>query len=156
MKLNDIKIPPIITTPSPQDLQSLGSAINGTYALNFFPPLNDTKIVGVRDFLADMKKYEPSTLEDQTSMTAWLAVKVFAEVANKLPTVTRASVLNAMTQAKNLNTFGLIPPYSIDKPYTGFGGLIPRAFNQSLWYTKFVGTNQVLLVNHPVGTGSSK
>jgi ABC-type branched-subunit amino acid transport system substrate-binding protein len=150
LKQNNIKTPAVTITLTPQDLKSLGSAVSGEYEINYFPTLNDTAVPGIRQYLQEIKKYEPGSLEDGTSMIPWLGVHMFAEVANKLKTVTRASVLQAMTDAKNLYAWGLIPPYSTDKPYTGLGGLFPRAFNDSYWYAKFRGTTAYLIVKHAV------
>ncbi len=150
LKQNSIKTPAITITLTPQDLKSLGSAVNGEYEINYFPTLNDTKVPGIRQYLQEIKKYQPGSLEDGTSMIPWLGVHMFAEVANKLKTVTRATVLQAMTNAKNLYAWGLIPPYSTDKPYTGQGGLFPRAFNDAFWYAKFRGTTAYLIENHDV------
>ncbi|MGH9920137.1 MAG: ABC transporter substrate-binding protein [Nitrososphaerales archaeon] len=147
---NDIKVPPITITLTPQDLKSLGSTVAGAYEINYFPTLNDTAVPGVKMFLSEMKKYEPTTLLDGTSMIPWLGVHMFAEVASKLKTVTRQSVLQAWTTATDVNGYGLIPPYSTNKPYTGLGGLFPRAFNDTYWYAKFKGTTAYLLVDHAV------
>lgn len=154
LKQNSISVPPITITPSPQNIKSLGSNLSGTYEINYFPTLNDTSVPGVKDFLAEIDKYEPGTLEDNTSMIPWLAVHMFANEANKLPTVTRASVLQQWATAKDFNTYGLIPPYSTDTPYTGLGGAFPRAFNSSFWYAKFTGPTANLIQQHAVAVPS--
>lgn len=150
LKQNSISVPPITITPTPQNIKSLGSKIDGTYEISYFPTLNDTSVTGIRQYLDEIKKYAPGTLEDITSMIPWLAVRMFAQQASKLPSVTRAAVLNQWTNAKDFNTFGLIPPYSTDKKFTGLGGAFPRAFNDTFWYAKFRGTTAYLIQNHAV------
>ncbi len=150
LKQNSISVPPITITPSPQNIKALGSNISGTYEISYFPTLNDTSVPGVRMYLDEISKYAPGTLEDITSMIPWLAVHMFAQQASKLPSVTRAAVLNQWTHAINFNTFGLIPPYSTDKKFTGLGGGFPRAFNDTFWYARFRGTTAYLIDNHPV------
>ena len=58
-----------------------------------------------------------------------LSVKLFAQVANKLPTVTRAGVLDALNNLSSFDTGGITPPISFTTPGTGLGGKAPRVFN---------------------------
>jgi branched-chain amino acid transport system substrate-binding protein len=150
LKQNSISVPAITITLSPQNIKSLGSAINGEYEINYFPTLNDTSVLGVRMFLDEISEYAPGTLEDNTSMIPWLAVHMFAQEASKLPSVTRAAVLNQWTHAKDFSGFGLIPAYSTDKPFTGLGGGFPRAFNDTFWYARFRGSTAYLIETHAV------
>jgi branched-chain amino acid transport system substrate-binding protein len=54
--------------------------------------------------------------------TGWLAVHVFAQVAAKLPTITRASVLVAMNKLTDFSTDAMTAPLTYTVPRTAFGG----------------------------------
>jgi branched-chain amino acid transport system substrate-binding protein len=60
--------------------------------------------------------------------TGWLAVHIFAQVAAKLPTISRASVLDAMKKLTALDTNGMTAPLNYSVPGTKFGGKAPRLF----------------------------
>jgi branched-chain amino acid transport system substrate-binding protein len=67
-------------------------------------------------------------LVNETFATGWLAVHIFAQVAAKLPTITRASVLAAMSKLTDFSTDGMTEPLTYTVPGTAFGGKAPRLF----------------------------
>jgi branched-chain amino acid transport system substrate-binding protein len=68
------------------------------------------------------------TLVNGIFATGWLAVHMFAKVAAKLPTISRASVLDAMSKLTALDTNGMTAPLNYTVPGTKFGGKAPRLF----------------------------
>jgi|HubBroStandDraft_6_1064221.scaffolds.fasta_scaffold81842_4 branched-chain amino acid transport system substrate-binding protein len=72
------------------------------------------------------------SLADEFALNGWLSVTMFAHVARTLPTVTRASVLDAFSKVTNYSTDGLLPPVSFNKPGTALGGKAPRVVNQTI------------------------
>ena len=70
------------------------SGVNGNlYVMSGF----DNASAGFRQMLKDIATYDPSSAQDDSAAAGYLSVKVFAKVASSLPSITRASVLAAMT-----------------------------------------------------------
>ena len=120
---------------SQSDIAKLGAAADGTYVTTSFPPSGGQ---GNAQFAAQMNQYAPGAVQDDLAKNAWLSVWLFANTAQHLTTITRASVLAAMSHVSNYSTGGLTPPLTFTKPYSGFGGTLPRMFNQTVVYTKVV------------------
>jgi ABC-type branched-subunit amino acid transport system substrate-binding protein len=137
-KSQGVTIP--IAEISQSDIAKLGAAADGTYVTTSFPPSGGQ---GNADFASQMEKYAPNAVQDDLAKNAWLSVWLFANTAKNLPTITRATVLAAMSQVSNYSTGGLTPPLTFTKPYTGFGGTLPRMFNQTVVYTKVVNSKFV-------------
>jgi branched-chain amino acid transport system substrate-binding protein len=76
-------------------------------------------------------------LADDFAINGWLAATMFADVARTLPTVTRASVMNAYSKLSNFSTDGLTPPLSFDKPGTALGGKAPRIINPTIGLSQY-------------------
>jgi branched-chain amino acid transport system substrate-binding protein len=149
MKQNDIAAAPDTIALTPAQVKAFGSAASGIYEVDYFPPIS-LGLPGTKLYVKQITAYDKNAVLDTTSTIPWLAVHMFANVANSLPTVTRASILKAMTDAKNLNTYGLIPPYSTNKPFTGLGGAFPRAFNQTFWFDVIKNGKTLAVVKHAV------
>lgn len=149
MKQNDISAPPDTIALTPAQVKALGSAANGIFEVDYFPPIS-LGLPGTKLYVKQLTAYDKNAVLDTTSAIPWLAVHMFANVANSLPTVTRASVLKAMVDAKDLNTYGLIPPYSSSPPFTGLGGAFPRAFNQTFWFDEIKNGKTLAVVKHAV------
>ncbi len=75
-----------------------------------------------------------------------LAVHMFADVANKLPSVTRASVLAAFQNLTNQYAYDLIPPYTTSVKFKGLGGAFPSLYNPSLFLQQ-VKSGQLVQLN---------
>jgi hypothetical protein len=125
---------------SQSSLTKLGAAADGTYVTTSFPPSGGP---GNAEFTQQMSKYEPGAVQDDLAKNAWLSVWVFANTAQHLSTLTRASVLAAMSKISDYNTGGLTPPLNFTKTFSGFGGSLPRMFNQTVVYTKVVNSKFV-------------
>jgi ABC-type branched-subunit amino acid transport system substrate-binding protein len=76
-------------------------------------------------------------VSDDFAINGWLSVTMFADVARTLPTVTRASVMNAYSKLSNFSTEGLTPPLSFDKPGTALGGKAPRIINPTIGLSQY-------------------
>jgi branched-chain amino acid transport system substrate-binding protein len=87
------------------------------------PPAWDTTTTYGKQFNADMKAAAPNAKLTELSLNSWLGVQVFAQVAATVPKVDRASVLDALRKASNVETGGLTPPISFAAksplPYAG-------------------------------------
>jgi branched-chain amino acid transport system substrate-binding protein len=68
------------------------------------------------------------TLVNGTFATGWLAVHMFAQVAAKLPAISRATVVDAMNKLTALDTKGMTAPLNYTVPGTALGGKAPRVF----------------------------
>jgi ABC-type branched-subunit amino acid transport system substrate-binding protein len=79
----------------------------------------------------------PPALADELAINGWLSVTMFAQVARTLPTVTRASVMQAFSKLSNYSTDGLLPPLSFDKPGTFLNGQAPRIINPTMGLSQY-------------------
>ena len=83
-------------------------------------PQGDTSNPGVAQFLSELAAGQSSGIADTSSsqitsasFESWLAVHLFANVAKTISgPITRALVLAAMEKAKDVNMYGIEPPYS--------------------------------------------
>jgi len=86
-------------------------------------------------FVADIKKYEPSAPLDFFSIQAWSAVKLFAAVATQSNATTTAQVLAALKGLPTAVNIGTIGPYKtvgVTSPITTGYEPAPRMFNQEV------------------------
>ena len=79
---------------------------------------------------------DPS-LADDDAINGWLAVTMFADVARTLPSVTRASVVEAFRKLSNYDTKGLMSQLSFTAPGTGLGGKAPRIVDPTLGLSQY-------------------
>ena len=98
------------------------------YAVSYFDKTSD----GYKRYLADMSKYYPKVVPGDLSAVASLGVDTFADVASKLPSITRESVYDAMNKLTNYDTQGMTAPLDYTKPGTVLGGKAPRLFDPVL------------------------
>jgi ABC-type branched-subunit amino acid transport system substrate-binding protein len=90
------------------------------------------------DFLSQWQADGNSpSLVDDFAINGWLAATMFADVARTLPTITRASVMNAYGKLSNFSTDGLTPPLSFDKSGTALGGQAPRIINPTIGLSQY-------------------
>lgn len=107
---------PIATASSavpPFELPKLGAAANGLYVSAEFRPI-DAGGPGITQYLADMKKYEPSALQDDFSINGWASVETFAKAVEQLhlKTITNTTVLAGMKKVRDLDLDGIVPNWS--------------------------------------------
>jgi branched-chain amino acid transport system substrate-binding protein len=110
-------------------ISSLGADANNLYLSSQMALNTDSSDPGVDAFLAAMKKYAPSADTNETAMTAWTAVQLFADVAKSIKgTIDSTSVLNAMNNLAtpiNRQTAG---PYQVKGVVSPLAAS-PRIFN---------------------------
>lgn len=85
---------------------------------------------------------------DVNTMPPYLAVHGIAEAlkADKAKTVTAATITAALNKAKNLNMFGIIPPWTPSKPAPSYlAPLAPRASNADDYIVGFKNGKEVAL-----------
>lgn len=94
---------------TPADLSTLGAVANGVVVIALTQPATATGLPGIQRFNADMNAYAKSAARTDLAINAWASVWAFEQVAAKLPKITRASVLAAMSQVKDLDLGGIYP-----------------------------------------------
>jgi ABC-type branched-subunit amino acid transport system substrate-binding protein len=110
-------------------IASLGANANGLYLTSQMALNTDTSNTGVQAFLAAMKKYAPSDDTNETAMTAWTAVQLFADVAKTISGgIDSASVMAAMNNIStpiDLQTAGPYQTKGVTSPLKDS----PRIYN---------------------------
>lgn len=124
---------PVVVSETTIDPTTVKNSLSPTeadklYAVSFF----DKTSAGYKRFLDDMEKYQPKATVTDLAGVAWLGANTFADVASKLPSVTRQSVWDAMNQLTNYDTGGMTAPLDYTKPGTALGGKAPRLFDPIL------------------------
>jgi hypothetical protein len=73
----------------------------------------ETNVPAVALYNTWMNKTDPSAQKDELSLLEWTAMLIFADVAKTLPSVTRASVLQAYQNLKTPVNVGTSAPFSV-------------------------------------------
>lgn len=136
---------PIVSSLQPAQIKSVGSAGEGVKSIEPFQ-LPTASEPGLEQMQKEFNQYAPGIPQTVFTLPAWLAVHMFADVANKLPSVTRASVLAAFQNLTNQYAYDLIPPYTTSVKFKGLGGAFPSLFNPSL-YLQQVKSGQLVQLN---------
>lgn len=98
----------------PQAVKTVGNSIaDGTYVVSTLDLPTETNIPAVALYNTWMNKTAPSAQKDELSLLEWTAMLDFADIAKTLPTVTRASVLNAYENLKTPVNVGTSAPFSV-------------------------------------------
>ncbi len=115
--------------------QQLGTQTQDLYFFNYYHSAGPS----YNKLVAQMKAtgYPVSGIDDNV-ISGWLSVQIFNQIASKLPTITRSTVLAAASNLSSVNTGGLTPPLSFATPGTALGGNAPRMFNVTSTLYKFV------------------
>lgn len=117
---------------TPQMTQALGAQANNLYLTSQVALSTDASNPGVSAFLAAMKKYQPSAPVDETAMTAWSAVQLFAQVAKTISGgVTSKSVMTAMNDISSPIDLRTAGPYKVKGTVSPVSGY-PRIYNQTI------------------------
>lgn len=112
-----------------QMVSSLGAQANDLYLTSQVALSTDTANPGVQGFLAAMKRYQPSAVIDETSISAWTAVQLFADVAKSISgDITSASVLAAMNSLSTPIDLQTAGPYQVKAASSQVVGY-PRIYN---------------------------
>ena len=99
---------------NPQAIKTVGNSIaDGTYVVSTLHLPTETNIPAVALYNTWMNNTDASAPKDELSLLEWTAMLVFADIAKTLPTVTRASVLNAYQTLKTPINVGTSAPFSV-------------------------------------------
>jgi len=125
---------PVVVSETTIDAHTVEKSLTPTeadklYAVSFFNKSSD----GYKRFLADMKKYQSDAIITDLAGVAWLGVNMFADVASKLPSITREAVYDAMGKLSGYDTGGMTKPLSYTTPGTALGGKAVRLFDSVLF-----------------------
>jgi len=101
-------------------------------------------------FTKDMNAFDKSLPQTDLAAQNWLGTWLFQRVAQTLPDITAASVLDAMGKISNMDMGGLTPPLTTTAPFNSqknpsFNALLPRMYNPTVVYEK-VKNGKVYLV----------
>jgi branched-chain amino acid transport system substrate-binding protein len=134
-----------------QMIKALGPDAEGTILAQDLIP-TDIQTTGTAQFAKEMAAAGYKDLTGQREL-GWLAVHIFAEVAQTLPDVTAATVFDALNKATNLTSV-LTPPLQYVKG--GVGGF-PRIFDACVYGTTVKNGKQVAITGKFVDplTGTS-
>jgi branched-chain amino acid transport system substrate-binding protein len=90
------------------------SYLNGTYFDSFVPPLTDTTVPGVQQYLADMKKYAPGKATSEFQLFAFGITMLATEILNRTgKDPTPATIFTTMeTKMNGYDADGILPPIS--------------------------------------------
>jgi ABC-type branched-subunit amino acid transport system substrate-binding protein len=106
---------------SPQLLAEMGSTANGLTAVSDFPDsVTSTSFAGIRTFQAQMNHASAHGVANAgkkfwtpLALDTWLSVYAVDHVGETIRgSVTSHSLLAALRKAKNVNLFGVVPPWS--------------------------------------------
>jgi ABC-type branched-subunit amino acid transport system substrate-binding protein len=89
------------------------------------------------DYRASLEKYDAPDLDwnSLAGLGTWSAYTAFTELASQLEgDVTNETFLAKANETTDLDTGGMIPVLDLTKPYTGFGGGLPRIFNRTVFF----------------------
>jgi ABC-type branched-subunit amino acid transport system substrate-binding protein len=84
---------------TPDTIRRLGAAIDGTYIVSYNWPIADTSNAGVAQFHKELKAYGGGEATF-AKMGAWSGTHALAKIIKGLPTVDRASLVQALQTAK--------------------------------------------------------
>lgn len=108
-------------------LRSAGAASDGVMAVEAFaPPTSDTP--GAIAYRRDLAAFDAALPISATGLHEWLAMRTFARVAQGLPDVTAAAMMEAMGRVRNLDMEGITPPWSTTPRHAS----LPRLFNATI------------------------
>jgi ABC-type branched-subunit amino acid transport system substrate-binding protein len=109
------KIAAISATMEPPILKALGSNSEGFLVSSQLAFVTDTANPGIQQFLADMKKYQPSGSVDDLSLAAWASVQLFAKVlaTSDAATLDSAAFNAALAGLSTPIDISVIAPYKI-------------------------------------------
>ena len=91
------------------------SVTNGIGVVGNVQPVTATKVPGIKMFIAEggLKASTPTYRGQDFPTTDWLATRFIANVADTINgSVTRKSMLHALSTAKNIDMYGIVPPWS--------------------------------------------
>jgi ABC-type branched-subunit amino acid transport system substrate-binding protein len=136
----------------PDFLTKVGSAAPKMLTTSAFPPFNSANPL-IQQFVRDMKAEQASGDGDadlskaagELTFEPWLGIYVINKLTANMPTITGASLMTALNNAKNVDLKGVIPPWTPNKP--GPQGLA-RVSNPAQYIIGFKNANSPYLMTH--------
>jgi len=129
---------------TPGVIKGLGSQANGL--LETWPYLPPTSPAS-KQFLSEMKAFNPHIQVDPNDDEAWSAVHVFAQAAQGLTTINASTVLARLKTLKDAQTdLGPVVNLSASNPLSGFN----RLTNMESYSTVIKGGKFVLTQKNPI------
>jgi branched-chain amino acid transport system substrate-binding protein len=120
---------PVVTVPlDPKQIAQIGPTAEGTY----HPAAFSHGSAGFTDFQKAFTARNPDDPPSDAAYSFYLGPQLVQRASKGQPAVTRQSVLAAMGTLKEVDTGGATPPLDFTKPFTGFGGKLPRMFNNTV------------------------
>jgi ABC-type branched-subunit amino acid transport system substrate-binding protein len=89
------------------------------------------------DYRASLEQYDAPDLDwnSLAGLGTWTAYTAFKNVVEGMSgEITNETFLDAINSTTALDTDGMIPELDLTKPYTGFGGGLPRIFNRTVFF----------------------
>jgi branched-chain amino acid transport system substrate-binding protein len=123
---------PIVSSLQPSQVKGVGSAGNGVYSIEPYQ-LPTASEPGLEQMQKELNAYAPGIPQTVFTLPGWLAVHMFADVADTLSVVNRATVLAAFQKLTKQNTYDLIPPYTTSTKFAGLGGAFPSMYSPYLY-----------------------
>lgn len=91
------------------------SVTNGIGVVGNVQPVTATKVPGIKMFIAEggLTASTPTYRGQDFPTTDWLAARFIANVADTITgSITQKSMLHALSTAKNVDMYGIVPPWS--------------------------------------------
>ncbi len=123
-----VKVPTVTVPLDQKQIAQIGPTAEGTY----HPGAFSHGSVGFTDFQQAFTARNPDDPPSDAAYSFYLGTQLVQRASKGLPAVTRQSVLAAMGTLKEVDTGGATPPLDFTKPFTGFGGKLPRLFNNTV------------------------
>lgn len=109
-----IPMPLVNSQLNPVTIKSLGSTLEGTPVVGYFPPSNSTA-AGNKEYLADMAAAGQSDNLNDNAELGWVATQLLNYAVKGQTTFTRESILAAMNKVNGFTADGLLPPLDFTK-----------------------------------------
>jgi len=138
LKAQGLQYPVTAIALGPALVKSLGPAnTSGLPAVAVFAP-NDSKVVGLKEYLGDQAAVDPALKSSEEAKGAWASAELFAETTAKMSEVSPKALLDVLKATSSFDAGGLI--FKVD--FTGKPALpqYPRLFNNMVQYV-VVNTN---------------
>jgi branched-chain amino acid transport system substrate-binding protein len=107
------KVSSITAIFPPPLIKAAGAAAEGVLLTSQVAFSTDSANPGISAFNADMKKYQPSSVIDESTLFAWGSAQLFAKVAGAAKADDASSVLAAFTGLSTPVDIGIAAPYSV-------------------------------------------
>jgi branched-chain amino acid transport system substrate-binding protein len=127
---------PIVSTPiEKQKAPQLGAAGDGVYWTGTF----NQDSAGWKEYESAFTARYPDEVAAEWGYAVRFGAKLLQRVSKGQPEVTRDSVLAAVTKLTSVDTGGATPPLDFTKRFGGFGGKVPRLFNNTIVFYQVKG-----------------